>query len=123
MIGASGNKEKYGYEVFKTLLDYGYKVYPINPKYEFIDGYKCFRSIDEIPERPEVVVTVVPPSVTEEVIDTCIKLGISTIWMPPGSWSELAIEKCEENRINVIHDICLVFALKSFNFNKEGGTK
>lgn len=31
VVGASNNEEKYGYKVFKDLLDAGYKVLPINP--------------------------------------------------------------------------------------------
>jgi hypothetical protein len=121
VVGVSANKEKYGYEVFKTLLDHNYKTYPINPKYEFIDGYRCYKSLAELPEKPEVAVTVIPPAVTEKVVEACIRSGISKIWMPPGSWSESAVKKCEENRIQCIHDVCLVFALKSMD--KKGGIK
>ncbi|MFB0566660.1 MAG: CoA-binding protein [Candidatus Aminicenantaceae bacterium] len=121
VVGVSASKEKYGYEVFKALVDHKYKTFPVNPKYESIDGYRCYKSLVELPEKPEVVVTVVPPAVTEQVIDTCIRSGISKIWMPPGSWSETAVKKCEENSIQSIHDVCLVFALKSLN--KKGGSK
>jgi hypothetical protein len=31
VIGTSNNQEKYGFKVFKDLLDGGYKVIPINP--------------------------------------------------------------------------------------------
>jgi predicted CoA-binding protein len=31
VVGTSNNKEKYGYKVFKDLLNAGYKVLPINP--------------------------------------------------------------------------------------------
>lgn len=121
VVGVSANREKYGHEVFKTLVEYKYKTYPINPKYEFIDGYRCYKSLADLPEKPEVVVTVVPPAVTEQVIETCIKLGIAKVWMPPGSWSEKAVKRCEENSIQAVHDVCLVFALKSLN--KKGGSR
>ena len=120
-VGVSANREKYGYEVYKTLVKHNYKTYPINPKYEFIDGYHCYKSLADLPEKPQVVVTVVPPAVTEQVIESCIQSGISRVWMPPGSWSETAVQKCEENSIQAVHDVCLVFALKSSN--KKGGVK
>lgn len=119
VVGVSGNKEKYGYEIFKTLMEAGYKAYPINPKYESIDGHRCYRSLTDLPEKPEVVVTVVPPAVTEKVVDTCLELGITTVWMPPGSWSDAAVKKCEENQVKTVHDVCLVFAIKSFQY--QGG--
>ncbi len=112
MVGVSADKEKYGYEVFKTLVDYGYWVYPVNPKYESIESQKCFKSPIDLPERPKVVVTVAPSSVPERIVENCARLGVSTIWMPPGSWSKAALKKGEENKIKIIHDVCLVFALK-----------
>lgn len=41
------------------------------------------------------------------------KYGVDTVWMPPGSWSEQAVRTCEEQGIEEIHDVCLVFALRS----------
>jgi len=112
VVGVSLNRQKYGREVFDALLTKGYQVYPINPKYEEIDGHRCYRSLDELPEKPQVVVTVVPPAVTEKVIESCVRLGVGTVWMPPGSWSEQAVETCEAQGIEEVHDVCLVFALR-----------
>jgi hypothetical protein len=113
VVGASQNKESYGYEVFAALTGAGYKVYPINPKYEFIDGERCYPTLKDLQEKPEVVVTLVSPPLTEKVVETCAQLEIPFVWMPPGSWSDLALSRCHENRIQAIHDVCLVFALKS----------
>lgn len=113
VVGVSENKEKYGYEIFETLIDSGYKVFPINPKYELIEGHKCHPSLKDLPEKPEVVVTVVPPPVTEKVVEACAELKIPIVWMPPGSWSDLALRKCRESGLESLHDVCIVFAVKS----------
>lgn len=113
VVGVSQDRQKYGHEVFEALLTKGYQVYPINPKYEEIDGHRCYPSLDDLPLRPEVVVTVVPPAVTEKVVESCVRLGVGTVWMPPGSWSERAIETCEAQGIEEVYDVCLVFALRS----------
>jgi len=52
--------------------------------------------------------------VTEKVVQACARLGIHTVWMPPGSWSEQAVQTCEAQGIEKVHDVCLVFALRSF---------
>jgi predicted CoA-binding protein len=113
LVGVSENRAKYGYEVFEALIAKGYQVYPINPKYEQVDGHVCYSSLDDLPEMPDVVVTAVPPVVTEKVVRSCVQLGVDTVWMPPGSWSEQAVQTCEEEGIEEIHDVCLVFALRS----------
>jgi predicted CoA-binding protein len=113
LVGVSQNREKYGYEVFEALIAKGYQVYLINPKYGQVDGHVCYPSLDDLPESPDVVVTAVPPVVTEKVVQSCARLGVDTVWMPPGSWSEQAVQTCEEQGIEEIHDVCLVFALRS----------
>ena len=113
VVGVSQDPARYGHEIFETLLAKGYNVYPVNPKYQVVDGHRCYPSLDALPEKPEVAVAVVPPAVTEKVVETCARLGIETLWMPPGAWSEKAVEACEAHGIQEVHDVCLVFALRS----------
>lgn len=40
LLGASTDKEKYGYRLFLTCKE-RYKVYPINPKREEVEGERC----------------------------------------------------------------------------------
>jgi predicted CoA-binding protein len=43
VVGASENKEKFGWKIYKKLKDKGYKVFPVSPNYETIDGDKCYK--------------------------------------------------------------------------------
>ena len=102
VVGASRDPKKYGYQVYKDLKGAGYKVYPVNPNAQEILGDKCYPSLEKLPVKPDVVNVVVPPKVTEHLVETCKKLGITKVWMQPGSESEKAIKFCEENGINVV---------------------
>ncbi|NOX71295.1 MAG: CoA-binding protein [Candidatus Micrarchaeota archaeon] len=108
LVGASANPEKWGYKLYKKLKNAGFSVFPINPKKPVIDGDESFPSLDELPEKPDVVITVVPPHVTEQVVKKCKELGIGKVWMQPGSESDEAIRFCEENGIDTIHHACFV---------------
>ncbi|HHF09656.1 MAG TPA: CoA-binding protein [Methanomicrobia archaeon] len=108
VIGVSNNHEKWGYKVYRSLKNSGFKVYPVNPKHEKIDSDRCYPDLRSIPEKIDEVITVVPPEITENVVKRCKELGIRKVWMQPGSESEDAIRFCEENGINVIHDACFV---------------
>ncbi len=108
VIGVSNNHEKWGYKVYRSLKNSGFKVYPVNPKHEKIDSDRCYPDLRSIPEKIDEVITVVPPEITENVVKICKELGIRKVWMQPGSESEDAIRFCEENGINVIHDACFV---------------
>ena len=92
IVGVSQDTTKYGHEIFETLLEYGYTAFPVNPKYSLVDGVPCYPSLKALPEKPDVVVAAVPPVVTESVVQSCASLGIRIVWMPPGAWSEKAVE-------------------------------
>jgi len=108
VVGASRNPEKYGHKVFRDLRDAGYKVYPVNPNAEEILGVKCYPSLKDLPETPDVVDLVVPPRVTEKVVRECKELGVRMVWMQPGSESEDAIKFCVENGMEVVHGVCVM---------------
>jgi hypothetical protein len=108
VVGVSKDKSKWGYRVYRHLKDEGLNVYPINPKYVEIDGEECFPDVGSVMDGLDVAVTVVPPEVTEEIVEQCLSAGIQRVWMQPGSESDEAIEFCKESGIEVVHDACMV---------------
>jgi uncharacterized protein len=111
VVGVSRNSEKIGYQVYRDLKNAGYKVYPINPNSQNILGNKCYPNLESLPEKPDVVNLVVPPKVTEKVVETCKELGVPRVWMQPGSESEKALKFCKNNGIEVVHDACIMIEL------------
>ncbi|WP_018247390.1 CoA-binding protein [Orenia marismortui] len=112
VVGASENKDKFGYKVFKFLKDRGLETYPINPKIEMLDGVKCYSKLEEVDKAIDVVVTVVPPKIAKQVVEQSAKLGIKYVWMQPGSNFETAEEYCDELGINAIVDECIMVEMK-----------
>jgi predicted CoA-binding protein len=108
VVGASRDPQKYGFQVYRDLKSAGYQVYAINPSAEEILGDRCYSSLEALPRKPDVVDVVVPPKVTEHVVETCKKLGISKVWMQPGSESEKSIGFCQENAIAIVYGVCVM---------------
>jgi predicted CoA-binding protein len=108
VVGVSKNPVKYGHQVYKDLKEAGYVVYAVNPNIDEVLGDRCYHSLSELPEKPDVVDTIVPPAVTEQIVVECKELGIARVWMQPGSESEKAINFCVENNIKVVHDVCVM---------------
>ena len=108
VVGASRDPKKYGHQVYRDLRNAGYRVYCVNPNADEILGNKCYPSLEVLPVKPDVVDVVVPPKITEQLVRTCKKLGITKVWMQPGSESEIAIEFCEENSIDVVYGVCVM---------------
>lgn len=108
VVGASRDPQKFGYQVFQDLKNAGYNVYPVNPNVSEILGFKCYPNLQDLPGNPNVVDVVVPPKATEQIVETCKKLGIIKVWMQPGSESDTAIKFCEENGIDVVYGVCVM---------------
>ncbi|MHA1238098.1 MAG: CoA-binding protein [Candidatus Odinarchaeia archaeon] len=113
VIGVSRNPEKYGYKVYKDLKNAGYEVYAVNPNVSEVLGDKCYPTLKDLPRKPDVVNTVVPPKITEKIVRECYKLGIDKVWMQPGSESEDAINFCKNHGIKVVHGICIMVTWRS----------
>jgi predicted CoA-binding protein len=106
VVGASQDPTKFGYRVYRSLRDAGYTVYPVNPRGGELLGEAIYPTLADLPQRPEVVDTVVPPPVTEQIVQEMQALGLSRVWMQPGSESAAAIAYCEEQGIDVVYGDC-----------------
>lgn len=112
VVGVSQDPRKYGHRVFLSLLEAGYCVAGVNPKGGEVAGRAVFASLADLAEVPEVVVTVVPPAVTERVVATCSELGIRHIWMQPGSESGAAIAEARSLGMTVVSNDCAMVRRK-----------
>ncbi|MEM3361767.1 MAG: CoA-binding protein [Candidatus Anstonellaceae archaeon] len=112
VVGASTNKQKYGYAVLRNLKDRGFSVVGINPKYSKIDEIDCFPSLEECPKKIDVVVFVVQPQITLSILEQCLKLQIKKVWFQPGSASTSVIEFCKKNSIDFVADACIMKSSK-----------
>ena len=102
VTGVSRDRDKYGYKVYQSLKAAGYRVYPVNPNTDSIDGDTCYPSLDNIPVAIDCVVTVTPPDVTEETLYIAGRLKIPFVWMQPGSESTAAINSARAFSLQVI---------------------
>jgi acyl-CoA synthetase (NDP forming) len=78
IVGASANLESISGRPLKLLKRYGFEgtVYPVNPKYESIEGFRCYSSLDGLPEVPDVVLVGVRASLVPSVLEDCARLGV-----------------------------------------------
>lgn len=115
IVGASNNEEKYGYKVFKDLLNAGYKVVPINTTEKEILGENVYTNLSDVKEKIDVVIFITQPKVTEKVLEEVKTLGIKNVWLQPGAQSDSAIQFCKKNAIECVHDACIMIQRKAEN--------
>ncbi|HBU70411.1 MAG TPA: CoA-binding protein [Elusimicrobia bacterium] len=108
VIGVSGDDTKYGHKIFRDLLNAGYKVEGVSVRGGTVLGRQIHKSLATVSPKPDLVITVVPPSVTEKIVAECIALGIRELWMQPGSSSDAAVKDAEAAGISVVRDSCIM---------------
>lgn len=108
VAGVSNKEEKYGFKIFKGLIEAGFNVCGMNPVDGEVLGRKIYRNLKELKAVPDLVITVVPPVVTERIVEDCSQIGIKEVWMQPGSESTAAIEKAKAYGMTVTSDACFM---------------
>lgn len=118
IAGVSRNPKKFGYVVYKTLKEKGFKVYPVNPNAETIDGESCFRSVEDIPENIKNLLILLKPAEVPEVVDQSIKKGFTRIWLQQGSNHKEAIEKARKAGVEIVTNKCILMYANPTGFHK-----
>jgi predicted CoA-binding protein len=118
VVGVSDRRDTGCNAAYERFRDAGYNVWPVNPRLEEYDGKRCYPDLKSIPEKPGAVFILANPSVTDQIVEECIALGVERVWMHcmmgtrPGlaasmtSVSPDAVEKCRQHGIHVIPGSC-----------------
>ncbi|MBL8148832.1 MAG: CoA-binding protein [Blastocatellia bacterium] len=107
VVGMTDVGYKPSYYVPKYMMDRGYEVYPVNPRYNEIEGMVCYPDLKSIPVEVEIVdlfrrsEDVLPHA--EEALLTKPKV----FWMQSGIINMEAAEVLAKAGIEVVMDRCL----------------
>ncbi|WP_200416379.1 acetate--CoA ligase family protein [Virgibacillus salexigens] len=105
ILGASGNKNKLGNMLIKSLIEGGFKgeIYPINPKTESIEGLDCFASVLDVPTEIDLAIFCVGADKVINGLQECARKNVKSAIIYASGFSEIgeAGEK-EQQRVNQI---------------------
>jgi len=109
VVGANNDPDKYGNKIYKTLQSRGYEVYPVNPRYETVEGAPCYRDLKTLPRKPEVINMVVAPQFGMTYIEEAAALGVKYIWLQPGTFNDELMELIDNKGLQAIQ-ACILMA-------------
>lgn len=106
-VGLSANWYRPSYFAAKYLQEHGYRVIPVNPRYQEILGEKCYPSLLDIPEPVDVVQIFQRPDRVPPFVEQAIKIGAKVVWMQLGIANEEAAAHAREAGLEVVMDRCM----------------
>ncbi|MEM2579426.1 MAG: CoA-binding protein [Desulfurococcaceae archaeon] len=119
IIGATPIEGKIGRVLIENFTRrYRGKTYLVNPKYSEILGLKCYRSVKELPEPPQLAVIAIPAQLVPQVLVECGEIGVKAAIIISGGFSETGTDEgiklerevrevVEKYKIRVIGPNCL----------------
>lgn len=78
VVGASPGKGRIGAQALAALRVNGYEgaIYPINTKYDEVDGLKCYPSLEAVPQPCDVAIVCIGGSHVADTLLACERAGI-----------------------------------------------
>ena len=108
VIGLSENPSKPSHYVSEYMQRHGYKIYPVNPSIEAVLGEKSYKSLADLPAKPDVVNVFRVPSLIPAIVNEMLMLGLRNLWVQQGIVNMEAAERAEQGGIRVVMDRCIM---------------
>ena len=112
VVGLSPDESKPSNEVAKFLIERGFNVFPIYPKFDEILGRRVYRNLTQIHEDIDIAVMFRKGEFASELVKDAVKKGVKTLWLQLGITNDAAGAIARENGINFVQDKCIKIELK-----------
>jgi predicted CoA-binding protein len=110
VVGISAEWHRPSYFVGKYLLEHGYTMIPVNPKYTEVLGRRCHPSVTAAARAGEAIDLVDCFRRAEDIgpiADEAIAVGARCLWMQLGVVNEAAAAKARAAGLEVVMDRCV----------------
>jgi len=110
VVGISAEWHRPSYFAGKYMLEHGYTVIPVNPKYESVLGQECYPDLRTAREKAgpiDMVDCFRRAEDIEPLADEAIAIGAKTLWMQLGIVNEIAARKARTAGLVVVMDRCV----------------
>jgi len=94
VVGASENFGSIGGKPLRNLIYHGYEgeIYPVNPKYDEIAGYRCYPSLLDVPGTIDVALLAVSQARTLEALKACAEKEVKYAMLFGAGFAEVGGE-------------------------------
>jgi acetyl coenzyme A synthetase (ADP forming)-like protein len=107
VVGATPKQGHVGYVIMVNLLGkFKGKVFLVNPRYDSINGVKCYKGLTDVDDEVDLAVIAVPAPVVPQVVADAVKKGVKALIIISGGFSEVGDEgrRLEDEVRSIIKD-------------------
>ena len=108
VVGATDHPGKYGGIIYRHMKAKGYRVVPINPWRDEVDGDRTYASVSDLDEASDCIDVVVPPRRTLALLDEFASVHDAGVWIQPGAADDAVREKASSLDVDVLIDACIM---------------
>src|SRR3977135_4491505 len=80
VVGLSNKQMRPSYGVSEYKQRAGYKIIPVNPQEDEVLGEKAYASLEDIPEKIDIVDIFRRSEFVPPIVDSAIKIGARAVW-------------------------------------------
>ncbi|MFM7670648.1 MAG: CoA-binding protein, partial [Betaproteobacteria bacterium] len=95
------------YFAAKYMQEHGFRIIPVNPKYDEILGEKCYPNLKAVPEPVDIVDVFRKPDDCVPIAQDAVSIGAKVLWLQLGVVNEEAARVAEAGGLEVVMDRCV----------------
>jgi predicted CoA-binding protein len=107
IVGLSADWFRPSYFAAKYMQEHGYRIVPVNPRYETVLNEPCYRTLREIPEPVDIVDVFRRTEDVGPIADEAIAIGAKVLWQQLGVKNAAAAAKVEAAGLESVMDRCV----------------
>ena len=110
IIGASAERRKFGNKAVRAFRAAGWRVFPVNPRGEEVEGLAACRAVAEVSTALDVVSLYVPPQVGLSLLPEIVARGAGELWINPGAGSPELIAAADQVGLRAV-ELCSILKI------------
>lgn len=107
VVGLSPRPERPSHGIARAMQRAGFRIIPVRPLVDEVLGEKAFESLADIPDKVDLVNVFRAASQVDAVVDDCIRLGLTRLWIQEGIVNEAAAARAVAHGISTVMDRCI----------------
>ena len=107
VVGLSADWYRPSYFAAKYMQEHGYRIIPVNPRYESVLGEKCYKSLRDIPDKVDVVDCFRKSADIPPLAEEAVAIGARVLWMQLGVENPTARRIAEAAGLEVVENRCM----------------